>query len=100
MKTDQFDKLMRGRRFGQAKKGRAHNRTLRALRYYLVDGRTAIEACATADNLSPAALYAALKVLGQLPRQHGKVKRASCPHCGQPMPNNRRAPFATPKSAS
>lgn len=90
MNQKQFEKLVGNRRFGQEKSGQGSSRTLTALRLYLVGGKTAIQACEKAEGLSRAAFYQALKRLGCLPRQMKKLDRASCPHCHQQLPNNRR----------
>jgi|SRR5882724_1826483 len=100
MRLEQFENLVRERRFGQHKTGQGSGRTLKALRFYLVNKNTVREACRKAGGLSDAALYNALKELGQLPRQRQKVKREHCPQCGQPLPNNKRAQSAIPTIGS
>lgn len=100
MNQQEFKSLISERRFGQPKTGQGSGRTLRALKHYLMGGKTVRQACKLAGGLSDAALYNALSKLGQLPRQRQKVKRERCAHCGQALPNNTRARSGTPRNGS
>lgn len=89
MKLEQFEKLVAGRRFGEAKTGQQSGRVLAALRYHLVGGMKVPQAAKRANEVSRQAVYQALKALGVLPRQRVPEQFHRCSKCGQPIPGQR-----------
>ena len=76
-----FEKLLADSRVGERQQGRT-SRIKKALRLYLVDGMTMLEAARRSGNVSPQAVY---KTLARLRPQKKKAKPRLCPHCGKSL---------------